>query len=711
MSLLPHQFYVQKQSSSVLSHTIASMAQKFDSCDRRILTLPAVRPCESISPETLLGSLIPLSRNICNFQSKHFATQRRNSREIIRQVSILLMFFEEIHDCNSVLSRSAILCLSELHLSFQKILFLLEDCTRDGARIWMLTKCEFLASHFRMIIRALATALDVLPLSLIDVDFEIKELVELVSKQSRKAEFEPDPDDKLASKRLLAILNQFEKGIEPDLNGVKRVLDYLQIKSWSECNMEIKFLEEEIAFSESSNCDEREVPFLSSLVGFMSYSRGVIFEVLDDQNSASRVDARCGMETHFSCLNPEDFRCPISLELMLDPVTVSTGQTYDRSSIQKWLKAGNKLCPKTGERLTSTELVPNSILRKVIKKFYANNGISLSKSGRQSRDISRTAAPGSPAAAEAMKFLSRFLSSRLAFGTNQQKNKAAYEIRLLAKSNIFNRSCLIKAGSVPPLLKLLCSTDAPTQENAIAALLKLSKYASGKKLIMARGGLPSVLAVLEHGLSLEARQSAAATIFYISSVKEYRKVIGETPEAIPALVELIKEGTTCGKKNAVVAIFGLLLLPENQQKVLEAGTVPLLVERLASSENTEQLLNDTLAVLAMLAENVEGALAILHTTALHLITRILQTSSSQTAKEYCASTLLSLCINGGVEVVAVLAKDSSLMPRLFSLLTDGTAHASKKARSLIKIMHNFHETSSLRWMSSAAPRAQCIRER
>ncbi|KAM1788977.1 hypothetical protein ACFX11_039193 [Malus domestica] len=687
------------------------MNPKFDSRDRRILTFPAVRPCEFISLETLLESLIALSHTICSFQSKCCATQWRNSREAIRQVRVLLMFFEEVRECNSVLPKSSVaVCFSELHFVFQKIRFLLEDCTREGGRVLMLTKCEFLATQFRFLIRAVATALDVLPLKVIDVGDEVKELVELVSKQSWKANLELHAGDRLASKRLLAILNQFEKGIEPDLIAVKRVLDYLRIKSWSECNTEIKFLEEQIAIKRFDQ-EEMDVPFLSSLVGFMSYSRGLIFETLDHQNPANQIDSRCDVEM-FRCLNPEDFRCPISLELMLDPVTVSTGQTYDRNSIQKWLDDGHMLCPKTGEMITNTELVPNSVLRRLIKNLCEYNGISLGRPGRKSADKEKTIAPGSPVAKHAMRFLSRFLSGRLACGTSEQQNKAAYEIRLLGKSNIFNRSCLIKAGCIPPLLRLLNSADASTQGNAIAALLKLAKYASGMKLIMSWGGLPSVVAVLKNGLSLEARQSAAATMFYLSSMRESRKLIGEMPEAIPALVELIREGNTCGKKNSVVAIFGLILLARNQQKVLDAGIVPLLVDIISSSsQNPDQLVDDALSVLAILAENVVGSHEILHAIDLQLIIRILQTSTSPKAREYCVSTLLSLCINGGEEVVAVLATESSLMPRLFSLLTDGTSYAIKKSRSLIKILHDFRETSTSRWMSSAVRRKQGVHER
>lgn len=683
------------------------MIQKFDRTDRRILTFPAVHPCEGISPATLLSSLISLSQNICNFRANSIATQRRNAREAIRQVGVLLIFFEEIRDRGLILSDSVVLCFSELHLTFQKIQFLLEDCTREGARLWMLTKSQFVATQFRVLIRAVSTALDVLPLNVIDVGGDVKELVELVARQARRVMFELDPDDHMAANRVLTILSQFEKGIEPDWRSVKWVLDYLEIRSWSDCDREIKFLEQEIGF-EYSDCDEREVSFLSSLAGLMNYSRGVIFEVLDCRIT-EHAETKCKVETT-CCFNPEDFRCPISLELMTDPVTVSTGQTYDRSSIQKWLKAGNMICPKTGEKLTNAELVPNSALKKLIFHFCADNGISLSKSGKQSRDISQTIVPGSPAAAEAMKFLARFLTRRLVFGTTGQKNKATYEIRLLAKWNMFNRYCLVEAGTVPPLLNLLCSTDMSTQQNAISALLKLSKHSSGKSAIMELEGFSPILAVLKHGLSLEARQIAAATIFYLSSVKEYRKLIGETPEAIPALVELMKEGTTCGKKNAVVAIFGLLLSPKNQQRVLEAGAVPLLVDILACSDKTE-LVTDTLAVLATLAEKVEGTNAVLQTSALPLIMGLSKSSATKSGKEYCVSILLSLCVNGGVEIVAVLAEHPSLMATLYSLMTDGTSHAANKASSLIKILHNFQDTGSSRLLASASPQEQFVHVR
>ncbi|XP_004236118.1 U-box domain-containing protein 19-like [Solanum lycopersicum] len=679
------------------------MIQRFDRNDRRILTFPAVHPCEGISPATLLNSLIILSRDICNFKSNFFATQRRNVREMIRQVGILLIFFEEILDHLPSDRDSIVLCFAELHTTFQKINFLLDDCTREGAKTWMLMKSHSVASQFQVLVRTVATALDVLPLNSLNVSREIKELVVMVANQAQRAKMELDPEDEEAVKRVILLLNQFENKFQPDPCVIKKFLDYLDITTWAECHKEIKFLEDAINIECSENY-EREVPMLSSLVGFLSYCRGIVFEDSVYGNT-DQSDGSSNLET-LSCLDPEDFRCPISLELMTDPVTVSTGQTYDRASIQKWLKSGNLLCPKTGETLQSTELVPNSSLRNLIQQFCADNGISIAKSRKKNHDISRTILPGNPAAAEAIKFLSEFLACRLYFGSDQQKTKAAYEIRLLAKSNIFNRSVLIEAATIPALLQMLCTNDTSMQEHSISALLKLSKHSNGKKVIMENRGLNSILGVLKNGLKLESKQIAAAVIFYISSPREYRKLISENPEVFPALVDLINYGTSCGKKNAIVAMFGLLLSYRNHERALGAGTVPALVNLLTSSDKVE-LNTDALAVLATLAERTEGSFAILEASALRVILDQLQNTTSRAGREYCVSILLSLCVNSGAEVIASLVREKALMPLLYSLLTEGTSQAKKRTRSLIKTLQRYCETSTSRLVSEV-PQEQFI---
>ncbi|KAG6522901.1 U-box domain-containing protein 28-like [Zingiber officinale] len=71
---------------------------------------------------------------------------------------------------------------------------------------------------------------------------------------------------------------------------------------------------------------------------------------------------------------PSFFRCPISLEVMRSPVSLSTGVTYDRSSIQSWFDSGHRTCPATRLPLPSpVHLVPNLTLRRLIRLWSSSS--------------------------------------------------------------------------------------------------------------------------------------------------------------------------------------------------------------------------------------------------------------------------------------------------------------------------------------------------
>ncbi|KAK7307215.1 hypothetical protein VNO77_40076 [Canavalia gladiata] len=693
------------------------MISKTNGSDRRVLTFPAVHPCEDIAPSTLLTSLITLSNAITNFQHRlfFFPCNKRNARNAIRLTQLLQPFLHEIRYPKSGLPDPSALCLSELHLTFQKLLFLLEDSSREGAKLYMLMESDRVATQFRVLFRSVATALDVFPFGSVEVSVEAKEQVLLLMKQARKGKFEFEQDDKRAVMGVISGLTQLENRVAPDEGDLKWVLDYIRVKGWSECNKEVRFLEAEIGF-ECLNEEKRKVSFLSSLMGFMSYCRCVVMEDVDGEESNKKSESGREREREssiendmvLSCINSDDFRCPISLELMSDPVTIETGHTYDRSSILKWFRSGNAICPKTGKRLSSTELVPNLVLRGLIQQYCYANGIAFVDLGhRRNHDISRTVQPGSVAAEGAMKMLASFLYGRIENGSGEEKNRAAFEIRLLSKTSIFSRSCLVEAGLVPLLLLLLSSSDSLTQENAIAALLNLSKYPKSRHEMVENWGLELIVGVLKKGLKIEARQHAAAVLFYLASNAEYGNLIGEEPEAIPSLIRLIKDGSDRSKKNGLVAMFGLLKHPENHRRLLAAGAIALLVNILKGCRK-EDLITDSLAILATLAEKSEGTLEILHHGALHVAVEILSCSTSRVGKEHCVSLLLSLSINGGVDVVAHLVKSPSLMGSLYSQLSEGTSRASKKASALIRVLHDFYERRSSGFKTSVTPQEQFV---
>jgi len=64
----------------------------------------------------------------------------------------------------------------------------------------------------------------------------------------------------------------------------------------------------------------------------------------------------------------EHFMCPITQDIMKDPVLSSDGYTYERDAIEKWFAQSNK-SPLTGLVLSDTSLRPNHNLRCQIDTF------------------------------------------------------------------------------------------------------------------------------------------------------------------------------------------------------------------------------------------------------------------------------------------------------------------------------------------------------
>ena len=57
--------------------------------------------------------------------------------------------------------------------------------------------------------------------------------------------------------------------------------------------------------------------------------------------------------------------CPISQELMVDPVFATDGHTYERQHIERWF-AKKQTSPKTGEVLKVVDVFPNHSMRRQI---------------------------------------------------------------------------------------------------------------------------------------------------------------------------------------------------------------------------------------------------------------------------------------------------------------------------------------------------------
>lgn len=72
---------------------------------------------------------------------------------------------------------------------------------------------------------------------------------------------------------------------------------------------------------------------------------------------------------------PEEYICPLTKELMTDPVVSRYGHHFERAAIMDWLNdGGNKHCPVTGNPLRISNLVSDKTLKWKIDYWAKKNG-------------------------------------------------------------------------------------------------------------------------------------------------------------------------------------------------------------------------------------------------------------------------------------------------------------------------------------------------
>lgn len=71
---------------------------------------------------------------------------------------------------------------------------------------------------------------------------------------------------------------------------------------------------------------------------------------------------------------PKDFVCPITSNIFDDPVTLETGQTYERKAIEEWFNRGNITCPITRQKLQNNKLPKtNYVLKRLVASWKEHN--------------------------------------------------------------------------------------------------------------------------------------------------------------------------------------------------------------------------------------------------------------------------------------------------------------------------------------------------
>ncbi|CAN6249928.1 unnamed protein product [Urochloa humidicola] len=311
---------------------------------------------------------------------------------------------------------------------------------------------------------------------------------------------------------------------------------------------------------------------------------------------------------------PQLFLCPISMELMEDPVTVSTGVTYDRRSIERWFfKYGKTTCPATMQRLSSFDLTPNHTLKSVISSWLDARALSSSS-------------PSNTPPCRKLPGWERLPSVLAGIEATPFKVTALKDLKSCVEGDPAAQEDFVSRGGIQVLGRVMTQALAesscgaggdfsafPTCEEAasVLAALPLSDDAS-VELVLAPECMRPVVALVQRG-SAEARLHAMSIVAKVSRAtsgsRDWAAGVGDVDDLVRSLLELLSDGAS--PKLSSRALDVLLDVTSRgarrRAKAVELGAVRVLVEILPDADR--RAAERALLLLKRLCKCPEGRLA------------------------------------------------------------------------------------------------------
>lgn len=262
------------------------------------------------------------------------------------------------------------------------------------------------------------------------------------------------------------------------------------------------------------------------------------------------------------------FVCPLTKQVMRDPVTLENGQTFEREAIEKWFKeckeSGRKLvCPLTLKELKSTDLKPSIALRNTIEEWTARNEAVQIDMARKSLNLGSSD------------------------GDVLQALKCVQHICLKSQSN---KHIARNAGLIPLIVDMLKSSSRKVRCKTLETLRSVVEDDVDNKEMLAEGDtVRTIVKFLSHELSKE-REEAVSLLYELSKSQILSEKIGSINGAILILVGMAssKSENLLTVEKADKTLENLEKCENNVRQMAENGRLqPLLTQLLEGPPETK----------------------------------------------------------------------------------------------------------------------------
>ncbi|WOL11879.1 hypothetical protein Cni_G20643 [Canna indica] len=307
---------------------------------------------------------------------------------------------------------------------------------------------------------------------------------------------------------------------------------------------------------------------------------------------------------------PPYFLCPISLEIMRDPVTLPTGITYDRESIERWIFSGkHKTCPVTKQPLTEDlDITPNHTLRRLVQAWCAanaSNGVERFPTPRPPVDTAQITALLEEAKRPPTQLAA--LRKLKAIASESDRNKRCVEasgaVNVLA--SIIERSMCNSLNLEDEICDGMESTSATEEALAILCSLQLSdKSLAG--LIQRDVNFVELLTKVLGRSSNRSRSYSLLLFKSLLSVFAPARLLSLKQEFFEEITKVVQDQISHQATKAALQVL-CVVSPwgGNRLKTVQAGAVRVLVE-LLMDEQEKRMCEMMLVILEQLCACAEG---------------------------------------------------------------------------------------------------------
>lgn len=418
------------------------------------------------------------------------------------------------------------------------------------------------------------------------------------------------------------------------------------------------------------------------------------------------------------------FCCPLSSELMLDPVIVASGQTYERSSIQKWLDGGLTICPKTRQKLAHTNLIPNYTVKAMIATWCEENNVKLPVTSDCTRNVVVSSqvdhvSPGISVGTDSLQcFLhggSSISRSIAEVGNRIENEKQKEDVSPILWEDKPNGFHSREKGHVSPEHSYSHSRSESTSSAVSSidyvppALIEMSGLSSKPETVNELSGEITSECIAAFAPNKESKNSLwlSGKQFYVSKTKaatagsgnlnnlnkESISSVSEELTTASHVMKLIEDLRSLSIEEQTAAAEELRLLAkhnvENRSIIGQCGAIKPLLSLLYSETKLTQ--EHAVTALLNLSINEDNKTMIAEAGAIEPLIHVLRTGNNG-AKENSAAALFSLSV---LEEYKAKIGRSGAVKALVDLLGSGTLRGKKDAATALFNLSIFHENKAL----------------